>query len=448
MEEETATMKKTGIMAGLYLLLLFLSGLVCFGGFVCFGGLVCFQPAEAADDQPNSPAPQELDDLLAPIALYPDPLLAQILPAATYPTEVSEAAAWLQSGGRPNDIDAQNWDENVKAIAHYPDVLYMMSGNIDWTADLGDAFLNKPGAVTDAIQRLRERASAAGNLANTAEQTIASEDGYIEILPAQPEYMYIPQYDPGAAYIGAAPFIGFGLGLAIGEWLNMDFDWGHHNIIYHGWNRRGWVNKSKPYIHHRSNDYINNTRPFINQKWRHDAAHGDPDRFRKTRPAGPDRSRFSRVPEIRGKEITPTRPGGVMFGPRGDTRPFSDRGRESRMPTPAQQPARSVPDIRQGTPQLPAVRVNPNQGRMPAASDINRVRPQTPVHIPAQIPTQVREPRQDKPSSGAFGGYRGAGETNRESMRGQSSRQSGFGDRPAAAPASRGGSAPGGGRRR
>src|SRR5450756_1938764 len=147
MEEETATMKKTGIMCGLYLLMLFLFGLVCFGGFVCFGGLVCFQPAESADYQPNSVAPQELDNLLAPIALYPDPLLAQILPAATYPTEVSEAAAWLQSGGRPDDIDAQNWDENVKAIAHYPDVLYMMSGNIDWTADLGDAFLNKPDAV-------------------------------------------------------------------------------------------------------------------------------------------------------------------------------------------------------------------------------------------------------------------------------------------------------------
>jgi hypothetical protein len=417
MEEETATMKKTGNMCSLYLLILFLFG------------FVCFQPAEAADYQPNAPAPQELDNLLAPIALYPDPLLAQILPAATYPTEVSEAAAWLQNGGRPDDIDAQNWDENVKAIAHYPDVLYMMSGNIDWTADLGDAFLNRPNEVTDAIQRLRERASAAGNLANTAEQTITNEDGYIEILPAQPEYLYIPQYDPGSVYTGAAPFIGFGLGLAIGEWLNMDFDWGHHNIFYHGWNRRGWVNKSKPYIHHRSNVYINNSRPFINQRWKHDSSHGDPDRFRRTRTAGPDRSRFNRVPEIRGKEITPTRPGGVMFGPRGDTRPFSDRGRESRMqqPAPAQQPARSAPDIRRGT-------------------------PQTPVHIPAQIPTQVptqvREPRQDKPSSGAFGGYRGAGETNRESMRGQSSRQSGFGDRPAAAPASRGGSAPGGGRRR
>src|ERR1039458_5123996 len=110
-------MKKAGIMGGLYLLGLFLSA------------LVCFQPVEADNYQPSSGAPQELDVLLAPIALYPDPLLAQILPAATYPTEVADAAAWLQSGGSPDNIDAQNWDENVKAIAHYPDVLYMMSGN-------------------------------------------------------------------------------------------------------------------------------------------------------------------------------------------------------------------------------------------------------------------------------------------------------------------------------
>ena len=90
---------------------------------------------------------QELDNLLAPIALYPDPLLAQMLPASTYPAEIADAADWLNSGGSISGIDWQNWDESVKAIAHYPNILKMMADNMDWTADLGDAFLNQPEDV-------------------------------------------------------------------------------------------------------------------------------------------------------------------------------------------------------------------------------------------------------------------------------------------------------------
>src|SRR5512137_1972127 len=96
---------------------------------------------------------QELDNLLAPIALYPDPLLAQMLPASTYPEEIAGAADWLRRGGSISGIDLQYWDESVKAIAHYPNVLKMMADNIDWTADLGDAFLNQPENVANSIQR-------------------------------------------------------------------------------------------------------------------------------------------------------------------------------------------------------------------------------------------------------------------------------------------------------
>jgi hypothetical protein len=400
---------------------------------LCLPVLTCFHPVEAADYGANAFSGQELDDLLAPIALYPDPLLAQILPAATYPAEVSDAAAWLRSGGSIYDIDAQNWDENVRAIAHYPDILYMMSANMDWTADLGDAFLNQPDDITDAIQRLRWRAREAGNLASTNEQSVIIEDGYIQIIPAQPEYIYIPRYDPEVVYVqrpdaGPSAFIAFGLGLAIGEWLNMDFDWGGHNIIYHGWNRRGWVDRARPHVH-RSNTYINKSRPFINQRWTHDASRGNPDRYRRTRTTTPNRGIFNRLPEIRGKEITPTRPARGMFGPRGDTRPLSNRGRESR----TIQPARSVPEVVRGAPHPRAVREGPHQGKTPSAADINRGRPQPPV----QPPAAAREPQRERTPSGGFGGYRGAGETKKESLRGQSSRQNGQGERPASAPAGR-----------
>ena len=107
---------------------------------------------------------QELDDLLAPIALYQDPMLAQMLPASTYPEDIADAADWLRGGGDPSLIDEQDWDENVLAIAHYPDVLYMMADNLDWTASVGDAFLNQPDDVTDSIQRLRWEAQRLGNL--------------------------------------------------------------------------------------------------------------------------------------------------------------------------------------------------------------------------------------------------------------------------------------------
>src|SRR5271169_2306423 len=131
---------------------------------------------------------QELDDLLSSIALYPDPLLAQMLPASTYPAEISDSAAWLRSGADPSSIDEQNWDESVKAIAHYPDVLYMMADNIDWTADVGDALLNQPDDVISSIQRLRWQARDIGNIESNDEQSVIIDGNSLEIVPAQPQY--------------------------------------------------------------------------------------------------------------------------------------------------------------------------------------------------------------------------------------------------------------------
>ena len=254
---------------------------------VCLSALLLIQARES-NASPAYLSDQELDNLLAPIALYPDPLLAQMLPASTYPAEIADAEAWLNSGGTMSSIDEQDWDESVKAIAHYPSILKMMAGNMDWTADLGDAFLNQPEEVTRSIQRLRWQAREAGNLESTSQQTVVIAGDYIEIIPTQPKYIYVPEYDPSVVYIqgwapGRSPFITFGLGLVIGGWLSMDFDWGNHHVIYHGWNRPGWVNNARSHVRI-ENVYVNKSRPYIRQTWRHDVSHGSPERYQALQP--------------------------------------------------------------------------------------------------------------------------------------------------------------------
>jgi Protein of unknown function (DUF3300) len=409
---------------------------------------------------------QELDDLLAPIALYPDPLLAEILPASTYPEEVADAAAWLTSGGDPSGIDEKNWDEAVKAVAHYPNILFMMSGDLDWTADLGDAFLNQPEEVTKSIQRLRWRAKAVGNLVSNNEQTVVIEGEYIQIIPAQPQYIYVPQYDPAVVYVqrpavGISPFITFGFGLAIGGWLSMDFDWYNHHVIYHGWNRHGWVNNARPYVHI-TNVYVNRSRPYINQNWRHDASHGGPDRYWASRPSGPYAGRYPRTPNVRGRATTPPRASGGMFGYKRDAQASSNRGRDSlaairpRMPTPApgvsQKPPVPTPSVsqRQAT-SAPAVsqaptRPAPGVSLQPSAPSTSQRQAMPAPRTSSGIsqPSSGRGSAQPaRTTSSAFGGYRGTNEARTQSLRGQDSRQSSVGAPPPPSPASRG-SAPAG----
>jgi len=178
----------------------------------------------------------DLDRMLAPIALYPDPLLAQILPAATLPEQVVLADRYLREGGDMNLIDAQPWDNSLKALARYPATLRMLDDNLAWTTDLGQAFLNQPGDVMDSVQRLRAQAGAIGNLQSTPQQNVVVSGGVIEILPPTPQVIYVPVYQPEVVYVQPPPapgrfHISFGAGLVVGAWLNHDCDWHHHDVI-------------------------------------------------------------------------------------------------------------------------------------------------------------------------------------------------------------------------
>ncbi|MEN6615928.1 MAG: DUF3300 domain-containing protein [Syntrophorhabdus sp.] len=148
---------------------------------------------------------EQLDELLAPIALYPDPLLSQILMASTYPTEVADADSFLRANRLTGDrldqaLQYQPWDASVKSLCYYPDVLSMMAGYMDQTVALGDAFLGQPDQVLDTVQRLRWRAYEAGRLRSTAEQRVGVENGYIAIDLVNPQIVYIPVYDPCWVY--------------------------------------------------------------------------------------------------------------------------------------------------------------------------------------------------------------------------------------------------------
>jgi hypothetical protein len=205
--------------------------------FVLIGAARLSAQLPAPPPQPNGQilAPAQLDQLTGPIALYPDPLVAQILPAASQISQVVLAENYLIQGGNPNGIDQQPWDSSVKAVAHYPDVLKLLDSNLQWTMQLGQAFLNQPGDVMDSIQRLRAQAQSLGNLQTTPQQTVEADDGEIEIVPTNPDYLYVPTYDPGLIYYQAGCGIVFGGGFGIGLWLNHDFDWHGHRLF--DWDR-------------------------------------------------------------------------------------------------------------------------------------------------------------------------------------------------------------------
>jgi hypothetical protein len=183
-------------------------------------------------------ADAQLDQLLGPIALYPDPLIAQILPASTMPAQIVLADRYVTGGGDLNLIDQQPWDSSIQALARYPNVLKWMDDNLNWTTELGVAFLNQQPEVMSSIQRLRAAATHFGNLQSTPQQQVMTDDGDIEIVPADPAIIYVPVYQPDQVYFGSAfgsPFITFSTGWPMGLWLDGDFDWRNHHLL--NWDR-------------------------------------------------------------------------------------------------------------------------------------------------------------------------------------------------------------------
>src|SRR5580700_11401310 len=208
-------------------------------------------PAAAAQAPYTQQTADQLQQLVSPIALYPDSLVAQVLAAATFPEQVVEADRWVQA--HPDlkgqelgqAVDQQPWDPSVKALAAFPSVLGNMDKNLSWTSSLGDAYYNQQQEVMDAVQVMRRRARAAGNLKSTPQQTVdtSGQDDDIAIQPVNPSVVYVPAYNPWLVYGGpmvvwpgwypypgiwfGGPYLSFGIGFGIGWYGGFGWGWGH-----------------------------------------------------------------------------------------------------------------------------------------------------------------------------------------------------------------------------
>jgi hypothetical protein len=232
---------------------------------------LAFQATPPAAPQAFEQSPEQLQRLVAPIALYPDSLIAQILAAATYPNQIVEAQQWMQEhkdwhGEKlAREVDKQAWDPSVKALTQFPAVLGNMNQNLAWTSELGDAYLNQAQELNQAIQTMRQKAQQAGTLTNTPQQNVVTQGDFIVIEPAVPDVVYVPMYDPWLVYgyaipvwpgwyswpglYVATPGIYWGVGFEIGFFAGYGWGWGHWSYDWHG---RYAVYDHRTYVSHSS----------------------------------------------------------------------------------------------------------------------------------------------------------------------------------------------------
>lgn len=251
---------------------------------------------------------EQLEQIVAPIALYPDSLLTQVMMASTYPLEVVEADRWLKQNKKltgsalESALKDQEWDPAVKSLCLLPDVLTKMSDNLDWTQDLGDAFLGQKTELMDSVQRMRGKAYDAGNLKSSEQQVVTQQpDKIIVIQQANPQVVYVPSYSPTVVYAGwsyptyyyppmyVAPAPGYGLmafgvGMAVGAaiWGDCNWGWGHGDVDidvnrYNNFNRNTNVNWRNNEISNRNGNRSN---------WQHDPAHRKGVNYRDQQVAG------------------------------------------------------------------------------------------------------------------------------------------------------------------
>ena len=239
--------------------------------------------------------PEQLDSLVAPIALYPDPLLSQTLVASTYPLEIIQLQQWLAQNKNLKDkaladaVKKQNWDPSIQAMAALPDVVKQMAENIKWTTDLGNAFLAQQSDVMDAAQRMRKKAKDAGNLKSSEQQKVETQviesKQVIVIEQASPQVVYVPSYNPTvvygapvypyppiayppAGYYAAGMAISFGIGIAMGAaWGG---GWGYHS----GWggNNNVTINRNNTFVNNSNRQNVSN-RSASGNNWQHNPQH-------------------------------------------------------------------------------------------------------------------------------------------------------------------------------
>ncbi len=242
-------------------------------------------PAEEAPKIPND----QLDSLVAPIALYPDPLLAQTLAASTYPLEIIQLQQWMEKNKTLKGkaltaaVEKQNWDPSIQAMATFPDVVKLLGDSIAWTSDLGNAFLAQQADVMDAVQRMRAKANGAGKLKTSQEQKVETKQvegkTVVVIEQTNPEVVYVPSYDPAVVYgppvypyppvyYPTGRLLAFGAGVAIGAaWGNNNWGWGC------GWgNNNVNVNVNNNFVNNYNRNNVNN-RISNNSNFQHNAAH-------------------------------------------------------------------------------------------------------------------------------------------------------------------------------
>jgi Protein of unknown function (DUF3300) len=249
------------------------------------------------EPQPPAPylAPQQLDQLVQRIALYPDPLLAQILTAASVWEQIPDAAAWanqhayLHDQELANAIQADNlqWDPSVMALLPFPQVLQTMASDPGWTQALGGAVLAQRNEVMDAVQRDRQEAYSYGYLRPNPYDNVVYDGNYIQIVPVNPAYMYVPYYDPAVVFVRPRPGFAVGYGIRFGPaivvggafrpwgWGSVGFAWGAHNILidHTPWNRV-WVNRGY-YAHSYEHGYVHGPGPRVEHHEDHHEEHRD-----------------------------------------------------------------------------------------------------------------------------------------------------------------------------
>ena len=404
---------------------------------------------------------EQLDALLAPIALYPDPLLTQTLMAATNPLQVVEAQRWLEvpankaltGDALSKALEAQSWDPSVKSLVPFPQVLAMMNGNLDWMQQLGYAFAEQQADVLDSVQRLRQQAQSSGNLQSTPQQTVTTQQQTIVIEPAQANVVYVPNYNPAAVY-GAWPYpsyppvylpppvgypvgtalatgLAFGVGVAVTAGL-----WNWARPVWGGGGYRGG------YVNVNVNRYnnINVNRTAINSnRWQANRPGGRPAGM-----AGPPR----------GPVGAPARPGGLPAGAIGRPQ-VSVPG--SAVRPPGRPGGGAPPNLGNrpggGTPpnlgNRPGGGTPPNLGNRPGGGTPpnlgNRPGGGTPPNLGNRPATQPARPS----GQGAFSGIGNGREASQFGERGAQSCSAGQVQRPAGGGGGRtGGGHAGGGRRR